>query len=69
MRGVEESQHLERVNTYRCTIYGGWTVSNGQSKIVGSPLFLTGLTQYVIEHVTLSTWYHVGRQVQFLSIH
>ena len=26
MWGVEETQHLERVNTYRCNIYRGWTV-------------------------------------------
>ena len=26
MWGVEESEHLERVNTYRCNIYRGWTV-------------------------------------------
>ena len=26
MWGVEESSHLERVNTYRCNIYRGWTV-------------------------------------------
>ena len=26
MWGVEESKHLERVNTYRCNIYRGWTV-------------------------------------------
>ncbi len=28
MWGVEESLHLERVNTYRCNIYRGWTVSH-----------------------------------------
>ena len=26
MWGVEESEHIERVNTYRCNIYRGWTV-------------------------------------------
>ena len=26
MWGVEESKHLERVNTYECNIYRGWVV-------------------------------------------
>ena len=34
MWGVEESQHLERVNTYRCNIYRGWTVHVGQAHFI-----------------------------------
>ena len=52
-----------------------YNIFNGQSRTIGSPLvlckvhlFLTGLTQYSIEHRALSTWYHIGHRVQFSSI-
>ena len=36
MWGVEESQHLERVNTYRCNIYRGWIVLERREEILSS---------------------------------
>ena len=33
MWGVDESYHLERVNTYRCNIYRGWTVPDQHCQV------------------------------------